>query len=608
VESMIGSEIDSTFEEDLPEMRDFGLTDSTNMDIAKRAIKDVVFEHYLKTGNELQDVTAPYAKNVLKVKIKEAFRELKKIADKKEYGYASPLALLEDFSAFTELGFLKSGFLQKDSLKKMLRLERSTLTDLVTRFRSTQDRKLEIAKLDGDAANLVGKKMDVPTMFAEGRIQLQKKVRTVSGESGTLNEATLSQDIGTALPPNIDPKMKEAAIAWFIGEAKKMSPGTGEVLELSENGTWAKADIAGEQQVQEEAKKKAEESVTPSAEEDEPINTGNKTLDRFLNAIRKLFSSIIASLGPMLAKFGIKKTPESAEEFATLNEEEKKSALAFKEMLNKTGLNMETLAPLLKDDVEIKRILEKRKQMNVGWKTFLEKTLSGEETEELKTAKKIKSEDIAGMFLSKTDQPPAGKAGPTQSSPLQMLERLLHLFYRAAKKRRLLLIRFNGHIQNILFPGMGFASRLLNYIGNRGALVQQTQFAVGSAFGSGINKNPASLFQNLIHVRNHASGIAKRVTAFNPVFQKLRIPRFGHRCFEISRREDLSRHIHPDFFMKQDKRAGGAVIKELIHAVAGCNQERQFRAVYGHHCRNLLLPLSPQKFASAIHSHNCSDG
>jgi hypothetical protein len=393
-QGVINSGVEEKFAAYIDQFRENGLGDPTNVNVIKQAAKDIIYQHYLKTGND-KDTTTEYIKKGLGEKLKYLLNGLREINANPKYGFKKPIDTLQAFSDFTALKFIDNGYANLENLKKALLLEKSDFEFFLKSFTQYLNINLELVDLSGREATAAAKepeKMDVGAMLKDGKIALKNPARVTftSDAAGSLEQA--KKEIHDRLPDNTDPKAKDVIAAYLAEEVKKAGAGAGETVEVSVNGTVRKIDLSAEQAAQATSKDKAEKEVQKASTESAEGLSGG--IGKFIAALLAILQKLMGSFGNITAKFGL------GEEFAGLDESETKDGAAMKAYAEKSGLNLKTLSPLFQSAEQMKKVLKIKKDKGLEWEDYFKKYLSAAETAELKKEQKLDPEKTAEMFIS----------------------------------------------------------------------------------------------------------------------------------------------------------------------------------------------------------------
>jgi hypothetical protein len=401
VKGIISTGVEQKFADYMDQFRENGLGDPTNVDAIKTVAKEIIYAHYTETGSS-ESATKEYIKTGLGEKLKYLLNGLKEINSDTRYGFKKPIDCLQAFSDFTGLDFISNGYARLENLKKALLLERSDYEFFLKSFKQYLNINLELTDLSGRETNAAAKKpekMDVGAMLKEGKISLKSPVRITFSSNTDESLAQARKDIYDRLPDNTDPKARDIIVTYITDELKKGNTGPGETVEISVNGSFRTVDLSAEQAAQAMTQKQAEEEVKKaSSENTEGFKDG---IGKFIAALLALLQNLMGSFNGMAAKVGL------GVEFAGLDAAETKDATEFKKTAEKSGLILETLAPLLKNAEQMKKILKERKEKKLNWEDYFSKYLSTAENDELKKKQDIDAEKIAAMFLSTNETPTA---------------------------------------------------------------------------------------------------------------------------------------------------------------------------------------------------------
>lgn len=390
------------------------LSDDTNLGIVKQVLKDIVYDHYTKTGKD-EDITKSYADNVLDDKISYLFDELKKFYDSKKHPFAKPGELIENFSDFTGTNFFKSGYMRADALKELFLMEKSSYENFIANFSKYHELGFERKQLDGEETTLTGKTLEPKELIDQKRISFNKTRITVPKDAKDLDKV-LQEEITKALPPIADDKVKQKIVDYLAGEAKKLNPQPDEVFELSPDGKWTKIDVSAENKTKDDAKtdaeKQAAESATTSAEESKPFNLGD-TFKNLWQGILDFLKWIFSALG---LKFGSESADDYLKEWKDITETERSQIKEFYAVGKKYFSKMDNVNSMLKSPEETRRFLSAKKddtKENESWDGWIQRHLSEVEKGEISGSTPIDAKGVADRLVS------ANTASDTPAQPLQ---------------------------------------------------------------------------------------------------------------------------------------------------------------------------------------------
>jgi hypothetical protein len=456
VRATINSGVEEQIQPYLPMLTQSGLGDFANLGAIKQTVKDVIYEHYCKTGMN-QDATKNYAEKTLLPEFKSLTETVQRIFQTKIFPFANPLAVIEAFSSFAKLDFCKSGILDAAKFKEFALLDPYAQDFLIKTFEQHLNIQGELTTLSGQEANLAlgaqkpeaGKagteepkanpgnpaeapdkpaatatpekpaeaKPEIAALFEKGTLKLNSKVRLVIPANAAELDPNLKTALTPALPANLEAANKEIATTYLTAELRKLNLAAGETFEVTETGQWQKIDVQTEKAQLDAARTQAEKAVTTAA-----AGTG---AEKILTGLQKLFEgdNIMGTIiGFILSLMGFKGleglTGAKEEEFATLDSTEKQEAAKMKEAMAKLQLNMETMHNLFINPAEMKKILGQKKEKGneqLSWEDYLTQHLNDEELAELHQKKEFKAEDIAGMILSPKVAPPLPTAPPPET-------------------------------------------------------------------------------------------------------------------------------------------------------------------------------------------------
>jgi len=395
---LINTGVEQQFTQYLEQFRENGLGDDTNINLIKQAAKDIIYEHYLKTGND-KDTTLAYIKNNLATKLKYLFNELKQISDNPQYGFKKPIDCLQTFSDFTMLNFISAGCVKLENLKSALLLEKSDYEFFLKSFTQYLNINLELVNLSGQEASNAAQqsqKLDIGQMLKDGKVILKNTVRVPITSNTQTNLTALKQAIYEQLSDNADPKTREAIAAYLTEQANKINAKEGEIITISTNGEIGKTNLAVEQAAQAKTIQQAQEQAQKTAAESTEGFSG--TIGKFIAAIMAILQKLLSSFNDMASKVGL------TEEFEGLNESETKEAAQFKATAQKAGLELKTLRPLFKDKDKMKKILAIKKNQGLTWEDYFKNYLTDSETDQLKKDQTLEAEKIAEMLTTPVEE------------------------------------------------------------------------------------------------------------------------------------------------------------------------------------------------------------
>jgi hypothetical protein len=410
VKSTISENVEEKFQQSISLVQEAGLNDPTNVGVIKAVAKEIIFDHYTKTGAD-KDATTSYVETTLLPKITMVMDRVKKLYEAKKYPFQNIVQCWQMLSTFSRLEFMNSGVLQQPSLKETFLMDSNALTFIIMSFEQYLNIQGELTTLSGQEANAAmqaapagSEKPDISKLFSEGQLKLTGNVRVVIPADVSTTDQYLKDTIEPQLPATLEAANKEAAISYLISELKKMDPKANETFEFAVNGQITKIDTAAEQTQTEKAKKEAEQQVATATGQSPEASAGILgSLGGFGETIQSLLGSLLATLLPLLQSMGLIDNAE----FFMLSEEEKKDADAMKKAMQKLELNLKTLRPLFLDSAETRKVLKMKREKNLDWATYLEKYVSAEETDELKKDQTMKPETISKMLLSPNEVTPA---------------------------------------------------------------------------------------------------------------------------------------------------------------------------------------------------------
>jgi hypothetical protein len=436
IRETISSNVEEEIQPYLPMLQQSGLGEGANLIVVKQTAKDIIFEHYCKTGKN-EDITKEYAKNTLLPKFKSITEAVQRIFQEKKPLFPSPIAAVESFSSFAKLDFCNSGILDPAKFKEFALMDAAAQDFLIKTFEQHLKIQGELTTLFGQQMNLgmYGNKTETGKAetagpSAEGKPAETKPEKTGAEkpaeaksaiaaliEKGTpilksklqftfhITTAEMYEKLKTAisavLPANLEPANKDAVIDYLTAELKKLNPAPEETFEVSETGKWRKVDVQSEQAAREQAKQKVTAAQAAGAAP-ESIFSGIQKLFEGNNILGAIIGFILSLFG--LKGFGGPKMLE-ADEFSTLSSADKADAISMKAAMEKLKLNMETLHPFfMGDPALIVKILKQRHNDKLSWEHYLEKYLASDEITILKNKQTMKPEQISAMLLSPKEQ------------------------------------------------------------------------------------------------------------------------------------------------------------------------------------------------------------
>ncbi|MCC7197481.1 hypothetical protein IT413_04795 [Candidatus Peregrinibacteria bacterium] len=413
----INSKVDEKFKEYEDMMKQYGLGDETNVSVMKAAAKELVYDYFSKNGTN-PITTESYFSGPMKEKMLGLFQGMDKLFKSKKYPYTKAIDMIGAFSEFTGFNFMQNGILNKENLKLTLLQQKSVFDAQLKHFEEYLNLGAEIQKLSGETVNAEKGKptLDIGKMFSEGKLTLSAEPAILLTSAEQLEKpdqfevsagVTIKAALDKKLPANLDEALKQKVYAHLLAEMKKNPLAQGEAVTLKENGTWEKINLAEKQQAQQAAEAQAKtdsaEPAKPEGESENPLDfkTGIPFIDKILEFFSKYFSKMVAGgVGVLAAKTGVNKYIE----FMGLNDEEKKSAEELKKVLVGLGANTDTLAILLSDSDETKKILKIAKDKKLNWNEYVAKYLDSKEMDYLKKKQAVPAAQISAMFLSEKTQ------------------------------------------------------------------------------------------------------------------------------------------------------------------------------------------------------------
>lgn len=418
----INSKVEEKFKEYEDMLKQYGLGDPTNLGIMKAAAKELVYDHFIKNGNNPVSTEA-YFSGPMKEKMLGLFKGMDQLFKSKKYPYSQPIDMVAAFSGFSGYNFIQNNILNKENLKQTLLQQKSVFDAQLKHFEEYLNLDLEIQKLSGAVVNAEARKpekgqtevaLDIGKMFTEGKLTLAAEPAILLTSVEQLEKpdqfevsagVTIKAALDKKLPANLDGGLKQKVYAHLLAELKKTPLAQGEAMTLKENGTWEKINLAEKQQAEQAAADQAKtDAATPEgATPENPLDfkTGIPFLDKILEFFGKYFNKMVAGgVGVLATKVGANKYIE----FMGLNDEEKKSAEELKKVVIGLGANKDTLSILLADSDETKKILKVAKDKKLNWSEYLAKYLDSKEIDFLKKKQEVTSAKISEMFLSEKTQ------------------------------------------------------------------------------------------------------------------------------------------------------------------------------------------------------------
>lgn len=416
----INSKVEEKFKEYEDMLKQYGLGDATNIGVMKVAAKELVYEHFVKNGNN-PVTTEAYFSGQMKEKMLELFKGMDKLFKSKKYPYSQPIDMVTAFSDFTGFNFIQNNILNKENLKITLLQQKSVFDAQLKSFEEYLNLGTEIQKLSGDVANAEAGKpekgkpaatVDIGKMFSEGKLTLTAEPAILLTSAEQLEKpdqfevsagVTVKAALDKKLPANLDEALKQKVYAHLLAEMKKTPLAAGEAFTLKENGTWEKINLAEKQQTQAAAEEKAKTDAAAATPEgtnpENPLDfkTGIPFLDKILEFFGKYFNKMVSGgVGVLAAKVGVNKYIE----FMGLSDEEKKTAEEMKKVVLGMGINKDTLSILLADSDEMKKILKVASDKKLNWNEYMAKYLDTKEIDFLKKKQEIPAAKISELFLS----------------------------------------------------------------------------------------------------------------------------------------------------------------------------------------------------------------
>lgn len=324
------------------------LTNPLNLGVIEQVAKEIGFEYLINSDagflGKLDSAKEYFTKLAEDLQSKLLGKVLSLYESNKDR-FDSQISMVEKFSKFSGLDFIKHGILQKNGIKKLMILEPSAYESIFNDFSTYLESEKEMESKQSELGKLKGAPSGAETPAGIGtENQDTAKNRAEEENQRKKAEQETEQAMVTAI---------EQAEATKEAE----NPGDGATFDVSK------------------------------------FKTGIPFIDKLL---ANPFIAKIA--GPLISLFMSKKAGEKAR-FETLGADEKLQAEAFEKALEKAGAKKETIAPLFKNDAAIKLILNSRKKANLSWKEFIDQRIEAEELSKLKAPATLKASAILKLFL-----------------------------------------------------------------------------------------------------------------------------------------------------------------------------------------------------------------
>jgi hypothetical protein len=433
VRNAINSSVEDEIKQYLPLLEQSGIGDFANLGTVKQAVKEIIYEHYCKTGLN-QDTTTNYAKNELLPKFKSLLDNIQRIFQTKIYPFKNQLAVIEAFSSFTKLDFCTNELLNPEKFKEFATLDGSAQDFLIKTFEQQLYVQGELSTLAGQETNMelsakttapaettatsadntqtgapTEAKPEIAKLLESGTLKLSSKVRFSIPEKWTDFGPEPIRSLSAALPKSLEAANEETVINYLLTELKKLNPAAGETFELAENGKWQKVDVKTEQEAITAARQKAEKAATEATAKGDGTQEMLKGIINIFegdNVLGKIITFILGLFG-MKGLGAIGET----QEFTGLDMTERPLAEAMKKTMEELKLNAKTIHTLLINPEATKKILKQASDeatatnTPLDWSKYFEKHLNTNDLAELRPEKEIKVEDIAKMILTPNDEP-----------------------------------------------------------------------------------------------------------------------------------------------------------------------------------------------------------
>ncbi len=394
----ISKNVDEELAKNMALFSEVGLNSPENVSSIKNVAKEIIFEHFTKTG-ATESVTESYVEKELVPKLEETFEALKAIYEQNKNLFASPLQFMETFGTFCGLNIIQNGRVNEPAIKTLLLIQKSGLQNLVNGFREYVPANADVERLNKDAAALL----------ETGRQRSGQTAQATPAPAPGVTPPT-PQAPGTAptSSPGTAPQTVPAS-----AETAPQSPGA-TPAETPQADTTAQSATTPETQPGTAGQTPPEGQTTPASEE---TSTGHPILDKIMSALKSLFPA--GFLDQIMSLLGM--SPAAAAEFASLTDPEKKEALILKEAANQLQLNEKVMTILYKDGEQVKKILaDKSGLINTGWTEYLQQRIDPQEMELLKKDPVMDTQTadkISAMFLSPTTAAPPSATPPPATPP-----------------------------------------------------------------------------------------------------------------------------------------------------------------------------------------------
>jgi|GEM_PF-6461752 len=424
--SIINDQVEEKFKEYQSQFEQAGLGDSTNLGILKQVAKDLIYEHYTKTGKD-KDVTANYVKNVLGEKLKFLIQTLQDIYDSHKHPFNKPVDVLEAFSKFTDLGFIKNGILQPKQFKDTLIIERADCESMLGSFGKSLGLNLEFKQLEGQKTDILGKKIEPETLFKEKRITLEKRKITLPKDTKDLDTA-LQTEVAKSLPPIADKETQQKIVDYLIAELKKQNPKPEETFEVSPDGKWTKIDVAAENKTQEKAKEESKQTADAQladAAKDKPAAAPGGIMGGISGWLKDAMKTLMDVFKDIMGYIkGFSSSSEAGndllKEWKNIQPEEKEQITKFMGANKKYFFRFDNInKTLLKNPDEARRVLAAKKsdsKPNESWEDWMGRHLNRQEQDDINNSTTMDAKGVADRLIS-VNGPGDAPAKPTSNLP-----------------------------------------------------------------------------------------------------------------------------------------------------------------------------------------------
>lgn len=326
------------------------LSNPVNLGVIEQVAKEIGFEYLINSDADLFGKLGEAKEYFTKLAEDLQSKLLEKVISLYEENkdrFDSQLQMIEKFSEFTGLDFVKYGILKKDGVKKLMTLEPSAYESLFNDFSAHLKNEKEMESKQSELGKIKGVAPTTP----------EAKSPDITADTGGGETAEQQTEKENA------EKEAEQAMVTAIEQA--------------------------------EASKEAEKAGGDTKDFDiSKFKTGIDFIDKLL--AKPFIAKIV---GPIIAIFMGGKADKQKTRFESLGVNEKTQAEAFEKALIKAGINIQTIAPLFENDSAIKLILNSRKKSNLPWKEFIEQRLDTDEISKLKSPGTLKASAILKLFL-----------------------------------------------------------------------------------------------------------------------------------------------------------------------------------------------------------------